>query len=174
MRKRDSWPFSPASVAYDASMLLVGTNDNRFELTVVGYEFPAIEHDEEDGNWLIITVDVESERGSWTATHPSLLTGEAEWLADWLDDVAEDLAEDAEIGFAEPNLTFERDRASGKAVSLRVRFGAECRPPWAAADDRIGERDLWVRFDLAKADVRRAARDLRGQLREFPPRAVHG
>lgn len=152
-------------------MLLVGTNGNRLELTVAGYESPTFEDNaSSDSDWLIVTADVLSERGSWTASDPSLLTSEVECLADWMDDVAGNLAEDAEIGFIEPNLSFRLDHRSKEDIALRVRFGAECRPPWAPADDRVGEPDLWVCFEVRKDDLHRAAQDLRAQLHEFPPR----
>jgi hypothetical protein len=152
-------------------VLLVGTNGSRFELDVVGYQFPAIEDDEWDSNWLNITTHVQSERGSWSSTDPSLLTADIERLADWLDGVADGRAQDAEIDFMEPNLSFELRRASGNDVTVRVWFELESRPPWAPAD-AAGARDLWLDLDVSREDLRQAARDLRDQLDKFPPRAL--
>ena len=46
--------------------------------------------------------------------------------------LAENLVGAAEIGFIEPNLEFRLDRKSEEDFALRVRFGAESRPPWGS------------------------------------------
>jgi hypothetical protein len=126
-----------------------------------------------DSNWLNIRIDVESERGSWNATDPSLLTGDVEGLARWLDAVAEGRAQEREIDFLEPNLSFElRDESDG-GVTLRVWFELESRPSWAPADG-ASARDLWVDLDVSKRDVRRSASELREHLQTFPPRGIPG
>jgi hypothetical protein len=152
-------------------VLLVGTNGSRFELAIAGYQFPGVEDDEWDSNWLNITIYAQSERGSWSSTDPSLSTADIERLADWLDAVAEGRAQNAEMDFMEPNLSFELRRASDADVTLRVWFELESRPPWAPAD-AADARDLWLDLDVSKEDLRQAARDLRAQLDKFPARAV--
>ena len=58
-------------------------------LTISGYQFPEIENDSHDSNWLNITGKVEHPRGSWTFVDPCMLTYELEGLSDWLESVAE-------------------------------------------------------------------------------------
>jgi hypothetical protein len=151
------------------SVLLVGANGNRLELTVAGYQFPTIEPHPWDSNWLNITVDVLNEHGAWTATDPSLATVDIAHLADWFDSVAEDRVEDPEIFFLELTIIFRLQRRSGDDVALRVWFQRWFRPPWAPNEG--WESDVWVDLDVTTDDVRRAARDLREHLHEFPPPA---
>jgi hypothetical protein len=150
---------------------LAGKNGNRFELTITGYQFPKIVDDEWDSNWLNVRIDVESERGNWSSTDPSLSTSDAAWLADWLDSVSESRAERHEVGFLEPNLSFELLDESADELILRVWFELESRPAWAPADG-ADARDLWVDLDVSRHDGQRTASELREQLQRFPPRAV--
>ena len=152
-------------------MLLLGKSGSRFELTIIGYQFPTIVDDEWDLNWLNIRIDVESERGKWNATDPSLLTSDVDGLASWLDAVADGESQEREIDFLEPNLALELRDESGSRVTLRVWLEVESRPSSAPADG-AGARDLWVDLDVSKRDVRRSASELRQQLQRFPPRGV--
>jgi len=70
-------------------VLLIGKSGSRFELTIIGYQFPTTVDDEWDLNWLNISIAVESERGKWNATDPSLLTSDVDGLASSLDAVAD-------------------------------------------------------------------------------------
>jgi hypothetical protein len=151
-------------------MFLVGRNGSRFELGVVGYQFPAIEDDKWDSNWLNITIGVQGAIGSWSSTHPSLLAADVERLADWLEAIAEARPQDALVEFLEPNLAFELHAAAEEDVVIRVWFECESRPPWARADSAY-MHDLWIDLDLARRDAAGGARDLRDQLERFPARA---
>jgi hypothetical protein len=150
-------------------VLLAGENGDRLEVTVVGYEFPAIEGDEYDSNWLNIRISATNDRGSWTATHPSLTTGDVATLADWLQAIADEKDVNAKLGFLEPNLSFELVDRNDR-VRLRAWFELESRPRWAHSAI-AGERDLCVDLVLRRDDLRAAAASLRAQLRRFPPRA---
>ena len=59
-----------------------------FEFRAVGYEFPEIEDDEYEANWLLASVRVQSPDGAWEKTEPCLLTWEGHRLANWLADLA--------------------------------------------------------------------------------------
>jgi hypothetical protein len=54
--------------------LLARKSGGRFELAILGYQFPAIVDDEWDSNWLNIRIHVQMEPGAWSATDPSLTT----------------------------------------------------------------------------------------------------
>lgn len=151
-------------------MLLVGENGGRFELTILGYEFPRIARDAWDSNWLDIRIDVQTERGAWSATDPSLTTFEVASFADWLEAIADGRRRESDVEFTEPNLSFGLHAESGDTVTLRVWFELESRPPWAPSK-LAGERDVWLDVDVRRGDARRAAAELRAQLQEFPQRA---
>ena len=141
----------------------------RLELNIVGYEFPELENEPYDSDWLNITIRVEHPRGSWTSTDPSLLTDEVERLAEWLEAVADGQSVDVEASFLEPNLNFVLVDSDG-AKKVRVYFELESRPSWAAAS-WAGLADLWVEFAVVPEVLRSAAASLRSQLKRFPPRA---
>jgi len=142
--------------------------NTEFELEILGYQFPRLENEPYDSDWLNIAIRVKHPRGSWTATDPSLLTYEVERLADWLEAIADGQRVDSETGFLEPNLNFELRENNG-AKKLRVYFELESRPSWAAADG-AGMEDLWVEFSVRPEILRSAAKSLRSQLEKFPTR----
>ena len=55
-----------------------------FDLTIVRYQFPELENDEWDSNWLVISVHVVTGERSWNFVNPCMLTMEAHDLANWL------------------------------------------------------------------------------------------
>jgi hypothetical protein len=153
-------------------VLFVGQNGPRFELTILGYQFPAIVNDEWDSNWLTIRIHAQTDRGGWSATDPSLTTADVARLADWLEGVAERRVQESdEVDFIEPNLSFGLHAEAADTVTLRIWFDLESRPPWAPSD-AAGERDVWIDLDARRDDARRAAAELRTQLQQFPPRAL--
>jgi len=150
-------------------MLLVGSNGDRLELDVLGYQFLAVEDDEWDSSWLVIRVSAKNDSASWSATDSSLLTSEVETLADWLEALGEGRGVPKELDFTEPNLTFELIE-EGQRESIRVWFELELRPGWARADE-VPAHDLHVDLDTSSEDLRIAVESLRSHLRRFPPRA---
>jgi hypothetical protein len=149
---------------------LIGANGNEFELTVAGYQFPNIEDDRWDSNWLHVAIDVRTDNGSWTSTDPSLLTSDVERLASWLDSVAADRTDVSEISFLEPNLSFGLHSQAGDTLTIRVWFELESRPAWAEKRF-VGDRDFFIDIESTSGDIARASKDLRQQRQEFPPRA---
>jgi hypothetical protein len=143
---------------------------SEFELTIVGYQFPKIENEMYDSNWLMISIKVTVPRGSWTATHPSLLTWEVERLADWLRAVAENEPVETEQDFIEPNLSFSIAGRSRDSITLRVYCGYESKPPWTRAGPATLE-DHQVVLKVTPDDLKSAAESLRAQLSRFPLRA---
>jgi hypothetical protein len=114
-------------------------------------------------------VSATSDRGSWVATDPCLLTSEIATLAQWLDALAGEETVESELDFLEPNLSFELVD-NDDAVRLRAWFELELRPRWAPSEE-VPERDLCVDLTVTRDDLRAAAESLRTQLRRFPPRA---
>jgi hypothetical protein len=143
----------------------LASRDTRFELRIVGYQFPGNATAEYDSNWLVIEGAVRHPRGDWRFRDPSLLTYEVARLADWLEAVAVGTQPRPWCGFIEPNLSFDV-AGEGAVRVLRVSFGCEATPPWSASDEEAA-----VEFPVAGLDLMSAAESLREQLREFPQRA---
>lgn len=136
-------------------------------MEVAGYQFPHLEHEEYDSDWLKINIRVRLPEGSWTSTDPSLLTWEVASLAQWLESIAEGVSAESEQSFLEPNLRFELMQSEPK--TLRVYFELESRPPWAPSDG-AGMDDLFAEFAVNPDDLRDAASALREDLKRFPVR----
>jgi len=138
-----------------------------FEMKVLGYQFPHLEREPGDADWLNIRIDVTIQKGSWTSTDPSLLTWELKGLSEWLDSVADANNLEIEESFLEPNLRFELN--GDKAKTLRVYFELESRPSWAPSDG-AGMDDLWAEFAVNPKELKDAAAALRDDLSQFPVR----
>ncbi len=113
-------------------MRLEGPDGSLVQLSVIGYEFPALETEEYDSNWLLVRIRVVHPRGQWNAVSPCLLTYELKDLADWFDSIARGQAVKTEADFLEPNLSFRLGSGGLAGPMLRLPFDLESRPPWAA------------------------------------------
>ena len=146
-------------------MNLTDGSSTALELSISGYEFPAIETEPDDSNWLNVVSKVNHQHGSWSFHDPCLLTYELEWLCSWLEGVAaRPNAEHEAEYFTEPNLEFhviQRD----EATTLRVHLSHEASPPWTTATG------VDLDFPLAINDLRVAADTLGGYLSKYPQRA---
>ena len=151
-------------------MLLRGIDNTEFEMKVVGYQFPHLEHEQYDSDWLNIKIRVKLPQGSWTAIDPSLLTRELVSLTEWLESIADGKRVDSEESFIEPNLRFELLEEEPKR--LRVYFELESRPSWAPFDG-AGMDDLWAEFEINAEELREAAASLGEDLKQFPTRVGH-
>ena len=148
---------------YHGPVLLEGPGGARLELSLVGYQFPEIEDDRWDANWLVVRIAAIDDPDSWTAEDPCLLTWEVDALADWLDAVAAASSPVARLEFVEPNLVFERIEENGAGV--RVWFDLEFRPSGISEDE-----DLLIDFPVTPDALRAAAASLRAQRERFPVR----
>lgn len=149
-------------------MKLTGESHTSFALQVVGYQFPELENDDYDSNWLNVRIDVSHPKGSWTATDPSLLTYEFRQLEDWLGAIAKNPANPSDIDFIEPNLKFQY-RVDDDSRILRIFFELESRPKWAPSNG-AGMEDLWIDIPFAQDDFDAAAAAIAEECRRFPQR----
>jgi hypothetical protein len=149
-------------------MLLKGGDGSEVELRLTRYQFPEIEDDHWDSNWLMVALRVQSPQGSWHTEDPALLTWEVRDLANWFEALANTQQEERELVFLEPCLGFRVTKQTADTVNLQVRLGHEFRPPWF---------DSWqkarVTLALSPDDLRLAAESLREELARFPIRSVH-
>lgn len=80
-------------------MKLKADEYSEFEMSVAGYQFPHIENEPYDSDWLNIQLNVNHPRGSWSKTNACLLTFELVGLAAWLRRIAEEPPSHSEEGF---------------------------------------------------------------------------
>ncbi len=149
-------------------MKLSEDENTEFELEIIGYQFPHLENEPYDSDWLNITICVKHPHGSWTATDPSLMTDEVQDLIHWLEAIADGQTVSPDCYFTEPNLQFQLP--NNDANKLRVYFDLECRPSWAKSTFKDDD-ELWVEFSVTPEILRDAAQSLRLQLQKFPTRA---
>jgi hypothetical protein len=154
-------------------------NGNSFQLKIIGYEFPEMENEEWDSNWLRICMAANLPHGEWSVTQPFLLTYEVMRLANWFDAVSTGTQAENEIHFVEPNLSFELIDLNRREASLRIYFAMECLPPraqleldipWAQGSEQA-KADVYTDFPLSDIDLHAAAESLRSQLKLYPQRA---
>jgi hypothetical protein len=140
-----------------------------FKLEIEGYQFPDLETEIWDSNWLIIQINVSHPNGNWSATDACLLTYEIASLANWFEQISNGKNDKLELGFLEPALHFKLIESNGVANrALYVFFDMVLRPSWAKS---LNYRDVWVKFPLAEINLMKASMQLREQLSQFPQRA---
>ena len=154
-------------------MRLPGPNGDEFELRIAAYQFPEIDYEEYDANWLVVETLATARGRRWQSHDACLLTWEVAWLADWVEAIAARNTLEAVLDFTEPNLRFELEPGTTERIRLRVYFEVECRPEWAPAR-AAGMNDLWVELECSPSDLRTWAATLREQRAQFPPRAGVG
>lgn len=152
-------------------MNLSAADGSTFTLRILGYQFPELDAEPYDSNWLNIKIHVRVPAGAWSATTACLLTYEISELADWLEAMQEGRPAEDFWDFTEPNLQFALVVAPGQQPRLRIAFALECRPPWARG--WAFGTPVWAEFPLAEVDLRRAANALRSQLQTYPQRTVY-
>jgi hypothetical protein len=149
-------------------MKLRGDVNTEFEMRVAGYQFPHLEHEPYDSDWLNIQVRVKHSRGAWSKTDACMLTFELAHLIDWLKGLADDLPAHSEERFMEPELSFEwfgEDRNI-----LRIYLHYSLRPPWSPYHGPDEEEELFVEFAVTPEGLRNACASLHDDLKKYPVR----
>jgi hypothetical protein len=145
-------------------MQLASRDGQSLDLRILGYQFPHLETQQYDSNWLIVSGNVTGPIGSWQFSDPCLLTYEAERLASWMDAVADGNRPSYTCHFIEPCLEFRALLRIDRPV-LRVCFDHKARPPSASGEH------VWVEFPIEELDLKLAARQWRAELAKYPQRA---
>ncbi|MEV0373328.1 hypothetical protein AB0I10_26530 [Streptomyces sp. NPDC050636] len=160
--------------------MLLSDHADSVELHPLRYQFPAVQGDPYDDNWLVIGGTVTTPEGSWSFTDPCLLTDEARAVADWLRAVASgkvavnrpgaegELSPDT--WFVEPVLAFSLADHSEGGAAIRVHLSLEAAPPWRQGD---GGGDIYqyvVEVRQDKAALLHAADQWDRALASFPTR----
>ncbi len=144
-------------------MKLLNENWDRFELELLGYQYPEAMNDKFDSNWLMVKGDASMDDQSWSFTDPCLLTMEVAQLAEWFALAAKGEETDSSMNFVKPNPSFE----IGSKDILRVNFELEARPPWAPSDIS-GQSDQYIDFEMDDVALLKVSNELSAQLTKFP------
>jgi len=148
-------------------MKFTNKDQTSFELNILNYQFPEMETEEYDSNWLMVQIKVRHQKSEWQSVDPSLLTYEAKEIAEWLERIAKKESVKKQLGFIEPNLSFE---LLDDKKYIRIYFELESRSSWVASKV-AGEKDLWLGIEIENNNFLAEAEDLRKQLSKFPQRA---
>jgi hypothetical protein len=150
-------------------MRIENLQGDRFELKILGYQFPWTNDDRWDSNWLLIKTIASLGGWSWSAVCPCLTTFEVAELAVWFEALDGDLEGDLKCAFTEPNLEFQVVTNDTGERLLRIFFELESRPLWASSNIAY-LKDLWLDFNLSAIDLPVASHELISELKEFPQR----
>ncbi len=149
-------------------MKLQSGGNIKFEMDVVGYQFPQTENEPYDSDWLNIHVSVKHPRGSWSKTDACMMTFELAQLIEWFRGLADNCPSHSEKYFTEPELSFKWF-GEGKNV-LRINLDYSLRPAWSPYDGENEEEELFVEFEVTPEDLKAAAASLVEKLKKFPVR----
>ena len=147
-------------------MMLQGIENQTVDFRIVGYQFPQIDNDHYDSNWLIIEVRVESNSGKWVASDPALLTFEFQEIIDWLEAIYQQPKTTAPfLDFIEPNLQFEFLAYEDTNFQIRMRFDYELLP-----ENAIQEKCYFVDVEWDLGQLLNVIIGLKQSLAAFPER----
>ena len=145
-------------------MLLLASQNARFSLNIINYQFANAELDGWDSEWLQVSGDVVCPLGSWKFLDPCLTTFELKGLAEWLTELKASRAE-SHIDFTEPNLRFAHlKRPDGDILELHVSH--EASPPWLEPDERLDGYSL--HFPFSSINFNDAAKSVKTLYELFP------
>lgn len=159
------------------------TDDGQaLDLHVVGYQYPQLETELYDSNWLIVEVNLFHHQGAWSIRDPCLLTYEAVELGYWLEEVARWNPPRDSCAFVEQNLWFEyieysraeylEDTPNSDGGNLTVHLDGELCPVWArSTTTRRPGRTFQIQFPQSEENLREAAKQWRDEIAKFPQRA---
>lgn len=167
-------------------MVLLREGRVGLSLNLISYQFPELEDQEWDSDWLNVRLHLQYGDRLWERLDPALTTFEVQWLVEWLDEVA---AHSAVFGswrhnrlvtrvfFTEPCLGFEvlNGHPTGAPMTFRCYLSAEFLPPFkqlcshVPLDQEVDE--VWLDFGVDKAQLRALTAQWREQLNRFPVRA---
>lgn len=144
------------------------------DFAVVGYEFPDVDDDPYDANWLVIRVSLQSVFGAWRwqVEDAGALTWELSDCVSWLRSLSAGETVAAEsFGFSEPDIRFETIRSEDdeKVIGLTVHLMDEFQPPTKV----LLPRELNIaslRFHTPPMTLAALADHFASQLVRFPQR----
>jgi hypothetical protein len=148
-------------------MIFSGVDDQTVELRITNYQYPDVIAGDWDGNWLNIYLNVKSNVGHWQTVDPSLTTWEVQNLIDWFRDLSNNKKpEYIDLGFTEPNLSFELINSADSPVKkFRIKFDLESRPQ-SATD----EKEYFVDCIADNIELSKLSAGLALEFEKYPER----
>ena len=148
-------------------MILKTIDGSEFELQIAGYQFPEIQDEEWDSNWLLIRVLIHTETHTWEAIDPCMDTYEANNLCKWLNSLAEGQTVQPELEFLEPELRFKAAEITDNSIEVEI----QCRYNLAPLEtSRTYNYEQVFQFSLDRQSIRQAAKDWCSEVQKFPTR----
>ena len=144
---------------------LENSEGDYIKLSIDGYQFPDMDYEYYDSNWLLINGDLSHQGSKYLFTDPCLLTRDVTKLSDWLEQVANWDANTKKLGFTEPCLSFELMPSN----LIRVNVNLMAHPVLLSSDSRV-RIDLCIDIPIITKQLMSAANNLRAQLRNYPAR----
>ena len=146
-------------------MKITKSDGSFFKLNIVGYEFPANEHDYWDANWLVLRIRAYSRGRTWLVKNPCLTTFEVERLISWLKNISSNTINGDSPDFLEPVINFQLsvDQKGDKCLKVKC-----LHPTRRKIMNRV--KHLVIRFPAKRINFEALIADLQGQLDRFPQR----
>lgn len=142
---------------------LQNAHGESFILWVDGYEFPELENEPYDANWLNIGIEVQLKQGSWTAIDPCILTTDMERLIKWFTLVGINQHPYDWFVFLEPSLSFELRGKFPNQMRIHLKYGFK--PDWIPL-----EEDVYLEILLDETSLLQIINALESMSAEFPTR----
>ena len=152
-----------------SKMKLLGKYKSSIQIFIAGYQYPKLENEPYDSDWLNVSISAIHPRGNWVATDPSLLTFELRELGQWLEAIRDQPEISRELGFTEPTLMFEYMPSESDRV-LRIYFEVEMRPEWERYD-KTDWGGFWIDVPFDHEAFSEAAEAIADECKCFPQRA---
>ncbi len=168
--------------------MILRDGETKLEIRIAGYQFPELENEPWDSDWLVVHLRLDTPLGHWERLNPCLTTFEVISLIDWLGEVVQhfEVFESwrsinlvtREL-FTEPNLSFQvfsqsPRRNREKSVVFRVYLEAEFLPPYKDQliryFDSDGDGEVYFDFRVNKDALLDIISSFASQLEHFPER----
>jgi hypothetical protein len=146
-------------------MKFICTNAQFVELKVLGYQFPKISNNDDD-DWLVIYINVKSNKLHWNATDSAITTFELQMLINWFKNISNNKIEKYKrMDFMEPNLSFELlNNFDSNIKEININFAYEFSPP------KEWEKGYIVPFKATNEQLKIYAEELEQELAKYPER----
>ena len=149
----------------------------RCAFSVIGYQFPEIETGE-DGNWLLLKLDLEVKDKRFVRVDPAITMFELEHLIEWFEDVSDKkIPRSTNLYFTEPNLQFELYGCRENIIRYGIKLCSEFKPDfpvglWAdwVDDEDDDEIEAVLVFENSVEEFKEFSAGLRNELARFPKR----
>jgi hypothetical protein len=132
-----------------------------FRLEISGYEFPELQTDKYEANWIMVRLVIHSQKGDWTKTAPALLTWEIEDLIEWCRGRYEI---EPLLQFVDPSIEFHATIVNTALTNLKLTLSGQLLPDWHDGGS------ITLEFFVSPAELKKFATELDFELSKFPYR----